>query len=486
MTNIPLSISVVNIMKYFYTILILVGFIGAIPVSKSYWVPKTVWVQTVGFLSLNNIQTSFSLVPGDTVRFTAGTADGFYIENSRFADSVFLIGSDSGTIFTGTGEFKNCKSIVVQKLRWRDFSGRGLYLNGNCDSFTVRNCRWDRGVDYFVQMFESGGNRFDNIQFISDTFRGCGGSNVINTQGAKTKNFSSHNCIFDSTYGAPGSPACCISLTDVADKYLIYQNSYTHINKGCTDHTSVNYLAGNGRFYNNYCFDRQGNFVRFRSYTIDSSASHPTIDTTYCYNNRDVRAIKYASFELQQFGFDTTTNTNLPNIRTGYFIGLNNTTLNGRTADYTPWGNSTGGGSGQFDVYTIFRGCRNANNACGRCYIDSIPNPLSPNPLFTFNRQFHDGGGTRPPGVGKFGDTSNNQYFEVAANLSPNWTAADTLVMNITANAFVRGKGTAAFSYLFTTGYKGNPMGASWPEGADQFDQSLWGPVPWRTIKKAN
>lgn len=472
-------------MKYIYTILILVGFIGAM--TPRPWVPKTIWINTTGYLNLGNIQTTYSMVPGDTMRFTYGTADGFYIENSRFTDSIFLIGSDSGTIFTGTGEFKNCKSFVVQKLRWRDFSGRGMYLNGNCDSFTVRNCRWDRGIDYFIQMFESGGNRFDNLQFISDTFRGCGGSNVINTQGAKSKNMTVHDCIFDSTYGAPGSPACCVSLTDVADKYMIYNNRYTIINKGCTDHTSVNYLAGNGKFFNNYCFNRQGNFARFRSYWIDSSASHPTMDTTYCFNNRDVQASKYASFELQQFGFDTTTNTDLPNIRTGYFIGVNNTTLNGRTANYTPWGNATGGGSGQWDVYTVFRMDQIKNNACGRAYIDSIPNPLAPNVLFTFNRQFHDGGGTRPAGfTGKFGDTSNNQYFEVAANLSPNWTGADTLVMNIVSGAFVRGKGTNAYRYLFNTGYRGNIINGAWPEGADEFNTWLWGPVPWRALKKVN
>lgn len=473
-------------MKNLSFIIILVGFIGAIPVKP--FTNQHVYVGSgSGFLTLNNIQTAYSLVPGDTLSIVAGTYDGFYVENSRFTDSVYFFGSDSGTTISGTGEFKNCKSLVVAKLRWLNVSGRAMNLNTNCDSFTIRNCSFIRGVDYFIHLNDVSGNSFDNFQIINDSFHACGFANCINTAGAKTKNLLIRNCSFDSTYGGPGGPAACISITDMAQNYAIYQNRYVNINLSCTDHTSVNFLVGWGAFHDNYCFNRQGDFVRFRPYWTDSSATKPHPDTTSCYNNRCVSAVKYADYELQQFAADTTTNTSVPNVRSGAFIGTNNTSLNGRTNDYTPFTNSSGGGSGQWDIYTYYRNAiQIKNNACARMYIDSVPNPLSPPPAYTFNYMLHDGGGTRPSGMPRFGDTLNNIYYQVAAQLSPNWGGNDSLNMVLVSGSVARGASSNQFSYLFNTGFRGNARGQFWDAGADQFNVWLWGPVRWKAIKKVN
>lgn len=470
-------------------ILIVIMFTGMLPAKKGF-VPQTIWiVLNGGFQNLGNIQTTYSMVPGDSLRFTAGTATGWFIQNSRFADSVYIKGSDSGSYFNGNCETNNCKSLVIINIKGHDLGNgtRWMDFEANCDSITVRNCRIDRSVDYQVQLHASSLTNFDNFIFVNDTFRGCGFANVINTSAAKMRNLQVYNCIFDSTYSASGAPAACISITDPAPNYSIHDNRYTHINLGGVDHTSVNYLAGSGSFYNNYCFDRQGDFVRFRPYWVDSSASSPTRTVTYCYNNRDVSARKYATFELQQFSTDTNTNTTVPNVKTGKFVGFNNTSGNGRTADYTPWTNAGGGGSGMWDIYTMYQNDTLYNNIGFRYYIDSVPNPNNPPPAFTFNYMFHDGGGSRPAWyTGRFGDTSNNLYFNVPVTLSANWGGNDSLIMNLVNTSPARGYATARSFYLSSTGYRGNSRRPNPDAGADQFNTWFWTPVKWRRIKTVN
>lgn len=468
-------------------------FMGAIPKSKTF-VPQTIWITlNGGFQNLGNIQTTYSMVPGDTMRFTQGVATGMFIQNSRFTDSVYLIGSDSGSYFNSTVEINNCKSFVIINFKGHDLSsGRWLDFEANCDSMTIRNCRCDRTVDYMIQLHASSLTNFDNFIIKNDTFRGCGFANVINTSAAKMRNLQVFYNVFDSTYSASGAPAACISITDPTSNYDIHHNSYTNINLGGVDHTSVNYLAGSGKFHDNYCFNRQGDFVRFRPYWVDSSATNNTRAVTYCYNNRDVSAVKYASFELQQFSTDTNTNTTVPNVKTGLFVAFCNTSLNGRTKDYSPWTNAGGGGSGQWDIYTMYQNDSIYNNICARMYIDSVPNPNSPPPAFTFNYMFHDGGGSRSAWYqGRFGDTARNLYVQVAGNLSANWSGADSLVMNLVNTSPARGYGSNRGFYINSTGYRGNTRNqpSTLPQvsaGADQFDTWQLIGVPFKAVKTVN
>lgn len=469
-------------MKYLYTILILISFIGAIPKSKTF-VPQTIWVGSgSGYLNLGNIQTTYSMVAGDTMRVKAGSYDGFFMNNSRFSDSVYFLGGDSGVYFNGTMEVNNCKSIVFANLKGRDLSsGRWFDFEVNCDSITVRNCRIDRTVDYQVYLHGTGGNTFDDFIFKSDTFRGCGNANTLSTNGAKTKNIYIGYCWVDSTYGVTSSG---FSFTDNIVNGMIENCKFTDINLGGTSHNAVVYWQGEGTIRNNLCLNRQGDFVRCRPYWVDSSASNPTPDTTYVYNNRDCGARKYAFIEMQHKVGDTTTNTDLPNTRTGILLCFNNTCLNTRTADYTPFGNSTGGGAGLADVYDWFRPPIFKNNICARAYIDSIPDPNSPPPAYTFNPMFHNGGGTKPVGQPVFGDTSNNIYKNPLPDINTSWSGADSLIMNLVNTSPARGYGTNTLLYKDPLGYRGNPRKPnSVDAGADQFNSWIWGPLPYHAVK---
>ncbi len=276
-------------MKYYlYILLITIMFVGAMP-KRPYYAAK-IWVTTTGYLNLGDIETVYGLVGGDTLALTAGTATGMF-----------------------------------------------------------EKCRIDRSNDYQIYMHTATpyngtlSTSFDNILIVNDTFRGCGNANTISTGGAVTTNLWIHNCWVDSTYGATSTG---FSFTDNVINGLIENNKFTNTNLGGTSHNALIYWQGWGTIRNNLSNNRQGDFIRCRPYWVDSSATNPTPDTTYVYNNRDCSARKYAFIEMQHKVGDTTTNTGLPNTRTGILLCLNNTCLNTRTADYTPFIDASGGGAG--------------------------------------------------------------------------------------------------------------------------------------------
>jgi hypothetical protein len=361
------------------------------------------------------------------------------------------------------------------------------------DSCNFQDCNFYKVTDYVWYIDGTDGSydgtsatRFNNVNFFYDTVRSVGPAvNVLSTNGSRsvTAYCTVRNCWFDSTYGTPSS---CLSFTANCIGDTIDRNKFTNINLSGTDHNSVIYFQGWGVISNNLCNNRQGDFVRDRPYTVDSSATNQLPDTTYVYNNRDCSARKYAFIEMQHKVGDTSTNTNLPNTRTGILLCVNNTCLNTRTADYTPFINSSGGGAGLADVYDWFRPPIFKNNICGRAYLDSVPDPYNPPARFTFNYMFHSGGGSKPVGQPVFGDTSNNLYVNPLPNLSANWGSNDSLVMNIVSNSPAKSYGTTAYLYLVPTGYRGNTRRPVVDAGADQFNTWIWAPVPWKAFKQIN
>lgn len=411
-----------------------------------------------GSLNLANMAATYGIVGGDIVIINKGTYADLTVTNSRFSSEVFFTASDSGVTFTATCTITNVKNIRFDHFRIFPGSGRGLNLTTSDTTF-FQNCYWYGKTDYQVHFDGTAGSydgtaatRFDSIVFINDTFRACGFAVVMQLNGGRAvqSGLVIRDCWFDSTYTSAGFPSTCLSLNKSNINTQIYNCRFTNINLNGTDHNAVIYIQGWGKIYNNYCFNRQGNFVRARAYTIDSSASNPFPDTLFMFNLRDVSVVKYATTEHQQFVADTTTNTNLPNVRTGVFVLLNSTTLNGRTNDYFPFQNTTGGGSGIYDGYTWFRPPIIQNCLGARQYMDSIPNPASPNPLWTFNYMLHDGGGFHPVGMPTFGDTAHIVYRQTVDSIG----IRDSLVMNIDLNSPARGNATSQYSYLFNFDWK--------------------------------
>lgn len=461
---------------------------------------KTVYVGGGGgFLNLGNIQTSLTLSAGDIVwvKWSATAYTGMFIQNSRFTDSVYVMCSDSGVVFTGTVQVQNCKSIVFSRfvidLAFAA-SQRGFNFDTNSDSCTLRNSRIQRCADYGIVMFSTvtydGTNSFDNMSFIDDTVRAIGNANAITTAGGTNNNGPVlKNPLFrrvwiDSTYGSTGSNG--IQLSNRAYNLLIENCKFTHTNLGATAHNSLMYFQGFGIIRNIYSLDRQGDLIRARPYWLDSSASHSTTDTSWVYNIIDVGARKYATYEVQHLPADTTTNTNLPNVRTGIMIVCYISTFNTRTSDYFSFSPSTGGGAGTNDIYQyyrfrpVMRNCLNVN-----AYLDTIAH--CPCGDYTFNYMAHDGGGSKPSGFGAMGDTTGNKYSQSFVTMG----IPDSLTARLILGSPAIDAGNDQYLYKITTDFYGNPrkVGAHSDDGAVEFqgvDPTIWGPVRWRGFKKVN
>jgi poly(3-hydroxybutyrate) depolymerase len=421
---------------------------------------KVVWTSTPG-----------SLVPCDTLKIKSGTYNYLYIANSRFDGDVYVLPSDSGVLFTGGWTISNVKNIVFRDFKFKDIGGRALSIQNNTDSCVFERFNMHNIGDYCINIDGSAAaydgtaaTRFDDLQFIDDSISKAGPANVFTHINAVTKNLVIRRAVIDSTTGS-GS---CIAFTDKSINVLIEDSKFTNINIGGTQHNSVMFIKGSGTIRRNYGFSIYGDFIRARPLTFDSTAGHSTPDSLWIYNNRMVSSDKYAFAEMQQGLGDTTTNTSLPNTRTGVGIFLNNTAGNLRSRDY--WGGvNNGGGGAMFDVYDWVRTPIFKNNLGFRTYLDSVPDPANPPSQYNFDYMFHNGGGVKPAGQPVFGDTSNNLYRHIAAQLGIN----DTLTMKIADSSIARHAGTNIYSYKFNTDFEGETRGSSWDIGADQNNNSV-------------
>ena len=420
-----------------------------------------------GNITVNNFAATYGLKDGDTVVINHGPGAGIYdyfsFSNSVFKNRLYILASDSGVRFTvccgGYSSINNCKGLRLEGFKiWRS-TYRGIDISGNTDNIYFKNMSFRAIKDYCILFHGLNYNgteatRNDNITFDHCRFDSMPMGVCISFSNA-TRNTTIQNCNFENIYEVPKLGSNIIYFQLIASKVSFHDNSFKHTNLHGVSHNALVYLKGNGRFYNNYSFDRQGDFFRCFPYTEISGPR----DTLFVYNNRDVSARKYATVELQQLASDTSA-TIRP--ATAYVVG--NTGGNFRTSDYYPFQARSGGGGSQIDVYDMLTNFYIWNNLAFRCYIDSTPNPGRTPAGYTFNYQLHDGGGRRPPGVGRFGDTANNLYAHSPAALG----ITDTLTMHITGNSPARNRGRAAM--FFNTDYKGTkrPAQGGWDVGAVQ------------------
>lgn len=82
----------------------------------------------------------------------------------------------------------------------------------------------------------------------------------------------------------------------MAVDYHIHHNDFRNINTRNDDHNALFLLRGNGRFYNNYFRDHQGNALRAWGVSVGTTPKEIQI-----YNNIVVNSRKYSAFEAQSF-----------------------------------------------------------------------------------------------------------------------------------------------------------------------------------------
>jgi hypothetical protein len=78
------------------------------------------------------------------------------------------------------------------------------------------------------------------------------------------------------------------------EDYSIHHNRIDNINSANNEHNGIFQMMGNGKFYNNYISNHQGNAIRAWCYAVGSTPKEILI-----YNNIVVNSRKYSAFEVQ-------------------------------------------------------------------------------------------------------------------------------------------------------------------------------------------
>lgn len=85
----------------------------------------------------------------------------------------------------------------------------------------------------------------------------------------------------------------------MAVDYQIHHNEFLNVNASNDDHNGICFLRGNGRFYNNYVKNHQGNALRAWVVSVGTTPKEVLV-----YNNIVVNSRKYSAFEVQSFSND--------------------------------------------------------------------------------------------------------------------------------------------------------------------------------------
>ncbi len=271
--------------------------------------------------------TVAGLSDGDTLQINAGRYTGFSMTGVHKA--IKIIGTGVTVDFNGSSAWATittCSLFSLYDIYFYHGNYRGLELAGNVDSCLIkvsfRNFRdyvlLTTGLTY-AGTAATRNNALD-IQITSDSSSGAPVMHFNN----RLWNSYIQNGTIDSVFGNTqtieftGGGA----TTSVGGGVIVRNITFTHCNKGGTNHNCLVYAAGEWEVYNITALDYQGDAVRLRPYTMDSSASHG-IHTSVAYNIWGYGSDKYSICEIQHLPGDTTTNTNLPNIRTGYIWFFN-------------------------------------------------------------------------------------------------------------------------------------------------------------------
>jgi len=78
------------------------------------------------------------------------------------------------------------------------------------------------------------------------------------------------------------------------EDYDIHHNEISNVNMGNNDHNAMFLMMGNGKFYNNFISNHQGNAIRAWAFSVGKSPKEVNI-----YNNIVLNSRKYSAFEIQ-------------------------------------------------------------------------------------------------------------------------------------------------------------------------------------------
>jgi hypothetical protein len=211
------------------------------------------------------------------------------------------ISNVKNVIISGSGTQGIDKGFIFKN---RTTDGASIQLNGDLNNFTLKYISFSNLNTYGViqynsqKIFDGSANSYsNNLKFLNldcdntgtlIRFRGSAESNVVSGL-MKNVEIAYINYKNSRTVGS-------VVVIENADSYDIHNNKVQNINQDNSNHNGVFYLQGNGKFYNNYVKDHQGNAIRAWAYSIGTTPKDILI-----FNNIVANSREYSAFEIQSF-----------------------------------------------------------------------------------------------------------------------------------------------------------------------------------------
>lgn len=276
---------------------------------------RTVMVGTgSGTVSIDG--STMDLKCDDLIKIKGGTYTNINIKNILSADGCPITIKNDGLVDI-TGDFSemsltNLKNVIIsgdgtagisKGFSFHDNSYRAVQIWGSLDKFTLqyisfRNIR-DMNISFpYNKVYDGSDASFSkDLKFLHIS---CDNTSLLLGTGGLIENGVIQGLIknieiADIDFQNSPDVGTVVYMGNV-ENYDIHNNKINNINTNNNNHNGIFQLAGNGKFYNNYISNHQGNAIRAWGHTVGSTPKY-----IYIYNNIVINSRKYSGFEVQAF-----------------------------------------------------------------------------------------------------------------------------------------------------------------------------------------
>jgi hypothetical protein len=251
------------------------------------------------------------------IKIKGGSYNGIQISNINGTNKPVIVQNDGLVQLIGNKQIKlsNLNNVTISGngtpgisrgflFKDRTVDGAPFQLTDNINNFTIQNVSFQNLVTYGCIQYTpqniyngSESSYSKNLKFLNIDcdntgtlirFRGSAQDNII-------KGLIKDIEIAYVTFKNSTKVGSAVVLESV-DSYNIHHNVIKDINQESSNHNGIFYLIGNGKFYNNYVKDHQGNAIRAWCFSLGDSPKEVLI-----FNNIVANSREYSAFELQTF-----------------------------------------------------------------------------------------------------------------------------------------------------------------------------------------
>jgi hypothetical protein len=251
------------------------------------------------------------------IKIKGGSYNGIQISNINGTNKPVIVQNDGLVQLVGNKQIKlsNLNNVTISGngtpgisrgfvFKDRTVDGAPVQLTDNINNFTLQNVSFQNLVTYGCIQYTpqniyngSEGSYSKNLKFLNIDCDNTG--TLIRFRGSAQDN-SIKGLIKDieiayATFQNSRKVGSAVVLESV-DSYNIHHNFIKDINQESNNHNGIFYLIGNGKFYNNYVKDHQGNAIRAWCFSLGDSPKEVLI-----FNNIVANSREYSAFELQTF-----------------------------------------------------------------------------------------------------------------------------------------------------------------------------------------